>query len=183
MLLVGLLIGFRLLGAAWAERLPGFEPLSAVFFCVAACVGLRWLWIPLAAWLLSYPLTNEMLGYFWDWQALVAVSGFGLAVGLGWMLRKTDKTAALLGGAAGAAVLFYFVTNIGSWALLPAYAKTWAGFVQAQTLGVPGPFPPAWVFLKHALLANVLFTGLFLLGQRHWRVESRGELVSLRARR
>ena len=75
------------------------------------------------------------------------------------------------------------MTNIGSWALLPQYPKTWAGFVQAQTVGVPGPFPAAWVFLKNALLANLLFTGLFLLGQRQWGGEVSGRLAEARIRR
>ena len=181
--LIALLVVFRILGAHWSEALPGFEPLSAVFFCIAACVGWRWLWIPLVAWLLSYVPTNNILGFSWDWQMLVALGGFALAVGLGLLLRGNRRVLALLGGAAGAAVLFYFVTNIGAWALLPGYPKTVAGFVQAQTIGIPGPFPPAWMFLKNALLANVLFTGLFLLGQRSWGVERPGELAPVRIRR
>ena len=72
-----------------------------------------------------------------------------------------------MGGSIGAAILFYAVTNTGSWLLLPQYSKTWAGFVQAQTVGVPG-LPPAWVFLRGSLAANILFSGLFLLGQRKW---------------
>jgi hypothetical protein len=95
----------------------------------------------------------------------------------------------MLGGAMGAAVLCYFFANTGSWALLP-YEKTWPGFWQAQTIGLTGRdlglgdvvLAPTWVFLKNGILANVLFTGLFLLGQRQWGVESTGELVPVRVR-
>ena len=56
------------------------------------------------------------------------------------------------------------------------------GFLQTQTVGLPG-FLPAWVFLKNAIMANLLFTGLFLLGQRQWNDEPHGELAPVRVRR
>jgi hypothetical protein len=144
----------------------------------------------LLAWVLSYPLTNAILGYFWDWQALLTIGGFALAMGLGWSLRHRQRTLPLLGGAMGAAFLFYFVGNLGAWALLP-YEKSWAGLVQAQTIGLTGSelglgdvaLPPTWVFLKNSLLGSLLFTGLFLLGQRQTRSEPCGELVPVRVRR
>ena len=71
------------------ECLFWFGPLPAVFFCVAACMGLRWLWIPLLAWVLSYQLTNLIQGgYSWDWQMLIVIGGFGFAVALGYSLRN-----------------------------------------------------------------------------------------------
>lgn len=176
LLLVVLLVAFRPVRAAWPEALPGFDPFAAVCFCLAACVGVRWLWVPLLAWLVSYPLTNSILGYSWDWQALVPIAGFAVVAGLGWVLRKHRTALSLLAGATGAAVLFYLVGNTGAWALLP-YEKSWGGFVQAQTIGLTAEdfglegvvLPPTWVFLKNAVLGNLLFTGLFLLGQRQWR--------------
>ncbi|MFP6883601.1 MAG: DUF6580 family putative transport protein [Roseibacillus sp.] len=166
-LLVVLLVAFSLVGAKWQQVLPGFSPLPAVFFCVAACMGVRWLWLPVAAWLLSYPLTNLTQGYGWDFQIAIALGGFAVVAGAGYSLRKRNWVA-MMGGSIGAAILFYAVTNTGSWLLLPQYSKTWAGFVQAQTVGVPGPIPPAWVFLRGSIAASALFSGLFLLGQRKW---------------
>jgi len=134
-------------------------------------MGVRWLWVPLAAWMLSYPLTNLIQGYGWDLHIAIALGGFAIAAfaiaaGAGYSLRRKNWLA-MMGGSIGAAILFYAVTNTGSWLLLPQYSKTWAGFVQAQTVGVPG-LPPAWVFLRGSLAANILFSGLFLLGQRKW---------------
>ena len=182
-LLVVLLVVFSLVGTKLQEVLPGAGPLPAVFFCVAACVGLRWLWIPMLAWLLSYPLTNIILGFGWDWQMLVTVGGFSLAVGLGFALRKHQRALPLLGGALGAAVLFYLFTNCVSWLLLPDYSKSWSGFVQALWTGAPHHAVATWVFLRNAALANLLFTGLFLLGQRQWGVEPERELAPVRVRR
>ena len=183
-LLVALLVAFSLVGAKWQEVLPGFSPLPAVFFCVAARVGVRWLWVPLVAWLLSYPLTNLTQGYGWDFHIAIAFGGFAVAAGAGYFLRRRNWLA-MMGGSIGAAILFYAVTNTGSWLLLPQYSKTWAGFVQAQTVGVPGPIPPAWVFLRSSIAASALFSGLFLLGQRKWGLVPDGvtALSGIRARR
>lgn len=187
LLLLGLilvLVGFSLTATRLQQSFPGFNPLPAVFFCVAACMGGRWLWLPTVAWLVSYALINTLFGYAWSWQILIVVAGFGAATGAGLLLRGRGGMA-LLGGSVGAAVLFYVVTNSGSWLLSPQYSKTWAGFLQAQTVGLPGPFPPAWAFLRGSVTAGLLFAGVFLLGQRQWsrHHSPAGELVPVRVRR
>jgi len=182
-LLVFLLIAFRLVSATWSGLMPGFEPLSAVFLCTAALVGLRWLWIPATAWLLSYPLSNAIQGHGWDWQMAVALAGFAAVVLVGRGLRGRTNLPVLLGGAAAAAVVFYLVTGLASWLLLPDYAKTATGLVQALWTGAPHHALPTWVFLRGALLANLLFTALFFLGQRQWAAAPEEELAAVRVRR
>lgn len=180
-LLVLLLVGFRVLGAMWPMAMPGFQPLAALFFCAAACLGARWLWVPALAWLLSYPLTNLILGYGIDWQILLALLGFAIALALGWRLRGSGALT-ILGGSAFAALAFYVVTNTGAWLLLPDYPKTWSGFLQAQWTGAPHHVLPTWVFLKNGLLANLLFTGLFLLALGRTASEPEEELAPVRIR-
>ena len=187
LLLLGLiliLVGFSLAAAQLQQSFPGFNPLPAVFFCVAACMGHRWLWLPVVAWLASYWLTGLMNGHGWSWEMIMVVAGFGAATGVGFLLRGRGGMA-LLGGSVGAAVLFYVVTNSGSWLLSAQYSKTWLGFLQAQTVGLPGPFPPAWAFLRGSVAAGALFTALFLLGQRQWLGHAcpGGRLTPLRVRR
>ncbi len=165
-LLIALLVIFSLVAPRLQEGLPGFSPMPAMFFCAAACMGIRWLWLPLTAWLISYTLTNLIHGYSWDFQVATVMGGLAVMVGVGYALRG-KKWRGLVGGSIGAAALFYMVTNVGSWLMLPDYPKTWGGLIQAQTVGLPG-YPPAWVFLKGLLSATTLFTGLFLLGQRKW---------------
>jgi hypothetical protein len=41
------------------------------------------------------------------------------------------------------------------------YAKTFAGWIQAITTGLPG-YPPTWEFFRNTLLSGGLFTGLFV---------------------
>jgi hypothetical protein len=68
-----------------------------------------------------------------------------------------------LGGSIGATLLFYMVTNTGAWWTIPIYEKSWTGWVQALTVGIPG-YPPTWTFLRGSLISDLLFTGLFVLG-------------------
>jgi hypothetical protein len=165
-LLLVLLVSFRLLGALWPDQLANFQPLTAVFFCTMVFLGWRALWVPALAWLVTLPLTNGLLGFGWSAQMGVALLGLVLTVGVGWLFRNQARSLVpLLGGAALCAVLAYFVMNCFSWLTLPDYPKNLAGFVQAQWTGAPHHALPTWVFLRNPLLANVLFTGLFVMGQ------------------
>lgn len=89
---------------------------------------------------------------------------------LGMRLTKPGlRLLPLLGGALAASTAFYLVTNTASWLAEPAYAKTFTGWLQALTTGLPG-FPPTWTFYRNSLIADLGFTALFYaslrLGQR-----------------
>lgn len=127
--------------------------------------------LPVLALLLSDLLLNAH--YQWplfDWQILPRyVVLFGTAY-LGMRLTKGGlRFPPLLGGALAASTAFYLITNTTAWFSEPAYAKDFAGWVQALTTGVPG-FPPTWTFFRNSLLADLGFTALFYasirLGQR-----------------
>lgn len=171
-ILLILLVGFRLLGALWPEAFPNFQPLYAVFFCATVFLGWRVLWVPAAAWLITLPLTNGMQGFGWSAEMLVAMTGLGLTVAVGWAFRDKRALLPLLGGAALCAILGFFAMNCLSWLTLPDYPKTFAGFVQAQWTGAPHHAQPTWIFLRNPLLANVLFTGLFVLGQYRFGIRT-----------
>ena len=66
----------------------------------------------------------------------------------------------LLSGGILSALIFYFVSNTASWIYDPAYAKTFAGWVRALTIGTPG-WPHTWEFFRSTLMSGGLFTGLF----------------------
>jgi hypothetical protein len=171
-LLIVLLVVFRLLGAVSPEAFPNFQPLAAVFFCAAAFFGWRMLWVPAVAWILTLPVTNGMQGFGWSPSVLVALLGLVLAVWIGWGFRQKRALLPMLGGAALCAIIGFFAMNCLSWLTLPDYPKTFLGFVQAQWTGAPHHGQPTWVFLRNPLMANVLFTGLFVLGQRRMGVET-----------
>ena len=59
---------------------------------------------------------------------------------------------------------YYVVSNTVAWASsVPphAYAKTLAGWWQSQTVGLPG-FVPSYLFLRNALVGDLLFTLAFV---------------------
>ncbi len=166
-MLIALLVSFSWAAPLLQSLLPGFSPLPPLFFCIAACMSTRWVWLPATAWTLSYFITNLTQGYQWGSHFFVTIAGLAATFWIGTLLRQRSWFL-LIGGSLGAALAFYLVTNTGTWALSGQYAKTWAGWIQSQTTGLPG-YAPAWMFLKGQLAASVLFTPLFLLGQGHFR--------------
>ncbi len=101
---------------------------------------------------------------------------FAIAAIWGGSLR--GKTG-VLGGIArviGCSVGFYIVTNTQSWLVMPEYAKTLGGWVQALTTGLPG-FPPSILFLRNALLSDVCFSALLLLAYNAEALMRRVEMI------
>jgi hypothetical protein len=176
-LLVALLMAFRLLGALQPTWLPNFQPLAALFFCGAACLGTRVrLVVPLAAFLVSFPLVNLILGNPGDTSGLViSLVGFGAVVGIGHLLRQRS-TGVLMAGTVAASLAFYLLTNTACWLVDPLYTKGLQGFTEALWSGPAGFAQPTWVFLRNALAADVVFAGLFLWATRPLR-ESEASLV------
>lgn len=149
--------------------LHNFAPLSAIALCGAFALPRRAAFaVPLAALLVSDLILNRYYGASLLSLEMLARYGVLVAItGAGWWLRRHPQALLVLGTSALCSVLFYFVTNTASWLTLtePAYAKTFAGWAQALTGGLPG-YPPTLVFFRNTLLSDVLFTGLFLLSLR-----------------
>ncbi len=164
--LLALLCSFSCAAPGLSGLLPGFSPLPPLFFCIAACMASRWTLLPAVAWTLSYFVINKIQGYEFGLHFFVVIVGLAVTFGIGATLRK-KRWPYLIGGSLGAALAFYAVTNTGSWFLSEQYAKTWAGWIQCQTIGIPG-YPPSWMFLKGQIAASALFTAIFLVGQRRF---------------
>ncbi len=154
--------------AAWEPSLVNFSPLMALAFCGAVYFRSRLLWlVPFAALTLSDLYLNHyyatQFGYEWTaGGALVRTACFAAALGLGWLVAQRKNWPNLFSGALGGALLFYLVTNTASWAGDALYAKTFAGWWQALTVGHP-QFPPTLVFFRNSLVSDLLFTGIFAL--------------------
>ncbi len=162
-LVVGLLIAFRVLGSAFPETLPNFQPLSAVFFC-GALLAPGWLGfaIPFGVWAITYPLG---IGHVSDASMFAStLLAFTTVFFLGKPLNRKGIPILLLGSVA-AALVFHLITNTAAWIGSPLYAKTFSGFWQSQWTGSPTSTLPSWVFLRNLAAANVLFTGIFALAQ------------------
>lgn len=160
---------FRVIRADLApEALPNFSPLMAAALCGAIFLpGVSGLVVPIVALLISDALLN--LHYsepIISSQLLWTLPCYLVAVGLGWMLREQRERRvglwSILGGTLAASVIFYVVTNTGSWLGLAAYPQTVSGWVQALTVGLPG-YPPTWTFFRNSLAGDLLFAAFFVV--------------------
>jgi hypothetical protein len=162
-----LLLGtfFRVLRVEVApEVLPNFSPLMASALCGALFMpGWIGLAVPVVALLVSDLLLNLHYGApLLSAQLLWTLPGYLVAVAIGWSLRGRTGLPPVLGGTLAASVFFYLVTNTGSWLGLTAYPQTFAGWVQALTVGLPG-YPPTWTFFLNSLAGDLLFAALFVV--------------------
>lgn len=156
---------FRVLRVEVApEILPNFSPLMASALCGALFLpGWIGLAVPIVALLLSDAVLNAHYGEpMISSQLFWTLPGYFVAVALGWSLRSRSGLLPVLGGTLAASIFFYVVTNTGSWFGLTAYPQTFAGWVQALTVGLPG-YPPTWTFFRNSLAGDLLFAAFFVV--------------------
>jgi hypothetical protein len=172
-----------IMGAPHLDWLHNFSPLSAVVLCGAAFFPRRIAAVfPLAAVLLSDLILNA--SYHVPLLNLAMAPRYlalGLVCAMGHLLRTRPQAGRMLLASIGGSLLFYLISNTGAWLLEPTgpwagnpgYAKTFAGWNQALTVGLPGN-PPTLFFLRNSVASDLIFTALFLacfsLG-RHRRME------------
>lgn len=164
-LIILLLIIFRIVGSAFPETLPNFQPLAALFFCGALMAsGWRGWAIPLAAWALTYPVPTIITGnagYLIPAEILTTAAAFAATFFIGKKFSGAGFTA-LLGGSITAAIVFHLITNGAAWIGDPRYAKNPTGLWQSLWTGPVGSTIPSWLFLRNMACANLLFTAIFL---------------------
>jgi hypothetical protein len=152
------------------SRWPGVMPWNfSAAYALAFCAGLYFptvlAWVlPLATLLITdgilyvtyyhVPLTQFFPGM------LPNYIGYAAFIGLGQLLRSKRSWLALISGSLVGAIVFYIISNTASWMEL-SYAKTFSGWIQALTVGLPG-FPPTWTFFWRTLISSGLFSGLFI---------------------
>lgn len=166
-----------LFAAAVLYRLAvGFAGARAGFFCnfspvaaIALCGGIYFprrmaFVLPLAALFVTDLLLN-LYHYHVALVSLEMVSRYlalTASVCIGMALRDRARLATILPASVLGSMIFYLVTNTSSWLTWPGYAKTFSGWVQALTTGVPG-YPSTWMFYRATLVSDVAFSALFVL--------------------
>ena len=163
LLLIGATL-FRCL-RPWVGGPENFAPLAALALCGGLYFPRPWNRVgPLSALLISDAVLNLHYGLGWwtgsMWAAAVAYLGI---TAMGTWLARRPSWWGWLGGSLMASVVFYLVTNTEAWWVLPAYEKSWAGWWQALTIGLPG-YPPTWAFLRSSILSDLVFTFLLVVG-------------------
>lgn len=166
-LLLLVVVAYRVIlgmaGSADFGWLHNFAPVAAVALCGAVYLPKRIAAIlPLGMLFLS-DLALNLIHYrepMLTWEILPRYAALAMITFLGFQLRGRVKLPGLLVSSVVGSVVFYVVTNTGSWMGNPMYVKSFSGWLQALTSGLPG-YPPTYWFYKHTLISDVLFTGMF----------------------
>jgi hypothetical protein len=156
------------IAALHVPALFNFAPLMALTFCGAVYFRDKRMWlVPFVALTLSdlYLDYHYATVYHetWTWPSVaVRLVCFALALPIGAFIAQRKSWLTLFGGALAGSFVFYFATNTDAWIRDPYYAKTFAGWVQALTVGRP-QFPPTFWFFRNTLVSDLVFTGAFAL--------------------
>jgi hypothetical protein len=161
-------ICYRLVSATHPDALPNISPMIAVALVGAMYLPRAWGWlIGPAAWLVTeaaFLSTNYRTeGHLFSWWTVVPLFFYALVGGLGVVLAGNKSFLKIAAGSVLCSVTFYVLTNTLAWwgnslpIVTPSYAPTWAGWWQANTVGLPG-WQPTWTFLRNGLLGDLAFT-------------------------
>ncbi len=147
--------------------LPNFSPLVAFAFAGAVVFPKPLPWWSWALILLGVDWICDG-GSFWKLtqgrpEILLAYGCYVFAAWWGGRLRGRAGVVNTLGGTVACSVIFYLVTNTLCWWVEPYYAKNAAGWVQALTTGIPGPYPSTLVFFRNSLLADLAGASVLLM--------------------
>jgi hypothetical protein len=166
-----------LIQSGQASWLGNFAPLAAIALCGAVYLPARFKFtVPLGALFLSDLVLNymyraplvqpQMVGHY---LALALAGLLGLA------LQNRASLKTLLPASIIGSTIFYLVTNVFSWLSDLGYAKTFAGLIQALTVGLPQySATPTWMFFRNTLLSDLFFTLVFVMCMKLGRSTSRG---------
>lgn len=149
---------------------PNFTPIGGMALFGAAYFSRKYLsfLVPLAAmWLSDLVYNNVILPvqfpeYYTGFQLignLWVYAGFTLIVLIGFKLLKQVKVKNVAIAALAGAVVFYLVTNFGSWATGTLYPKNGAGLLASYTAAIP--------FFGYSLLGNLFYSAV-MFGVFEW---------------
>ena len=83
-------------------------------------------------------------------------TGFALTVAVGFALKNRVTVTNTLFAAVAASVVFFLLTNFGSWLMSGIYVKSASGLMQAYVAGIP--------FFQNSLLGNLAYTVIIFGG-------------------
>jgi len=165
----GLVVALLFLTVIYRVAAPSFHiavntaPVMAVCFGGALLLGLRFWWIPILLLLVSdgiLGLTHEGGGI--GKYTLMSAAYYSLVAWVGSRAgRWSGKIWPMMWcGTLIASTGFYLFANTFAWVVSPEYMKTFAGWWQSQTVGLPQFSPPSWVFLRNAIIADTIWCAL-----------------------
>lgn len=170
--------------AALTRLLPhayNFTPLGAIaLFGAAYFTEKRWaLVVPLLAFWMSDLLLNNITyaayydGFTWFTSGMLYTYGsIAMIVVLGYYLLKKITFGRVFGGALGASVIFFIVSNFGVWVSSSMYPLTTEGFITCYAAAIP--------FFHYTIAGNVVYSAV-LFGTYEWIRAQNPSLLAVEA--
>lgn len=170
--------------AALTRLLPhayNFTPLGAIaLFGAAYFPKKKWaLIIPIAAFWVSDLLLNNIVysefyeGFTWFTGGMLYIYGsIAMIAILGYYLLKKVTFGRVLGGALGASIIFFIVSNFGVWAGGSMYPHTLEGLISCYTAAIP--------FFHYTIAGNIIYSAV-LFGSYEWLKATYPQLQPVKA--
>lgn len=142
--------------------LPNFSPWMALAFTGTLVMSrsLPWFIWPLAMFavnLAALGFSSALTG-----ENLIIYAIYALAAGAASQFRGRLSLFQGLLGVVLCSAVFYLVTNTVSWAGNVDYAKSFIGWLQALTTGLPG-YLPTWTFFRASFFSDLGFSATLML--------------------
>lgn len=163
-------IVLRLLPHPW-----NVTPLGAMFLFSGATVSNKGLSLlaPLLAVLISDFVVVQFIyhgAYSWfspfTWLAFIAVGA------IGWTLRNKVTGLRVLGASLAGSIVFFAISNFGTWAQGNLYPHTAAGLLECYVAAIP--------FFRNSLLGD-LFYAAVMFGSYYWLTAAKRSAVKSNA--
>lgn len=134
-----------------------FAPVAAIALLSGVMFGRKYaLLVPLGILLVSDMILGLYSSFVFTWLA------FGLIAIYGTLFRQASFTRRVLLGGFGSAVIFFIVSNVGTWIAGHMYPLTLAGLIDCFYMALP--------FFRATLVSDLVYSGV-LFGALAWMVE------------
>lgn len=168
--LVLLLLALVLRVLTQQQMLPSwwlnFSPLMALAFAGSVVFPRT---LPWWSWAVALLIVDWIVaGSSWwttangRFEVILAYGCYAAAAFAGSRLRGKAGMLDTLLGTLVCCILFFLVTNTLSWLVEPGYAKTFGGWQQAMTTGLPG-YPSTLTFFRNSLIADMTGAAVLVL--------------------
>ena len=128
-------------------HLWNMTPIAGVAILSGARLGWKWgITLPILAMVIS----DIFIGFYSLPILLSVYLSFALAGVAGFLVRKTGKVGAVLGGSALSATVFFLVTNGAVWQWGIMYPHNFGGLLSSYIAGLP--------FFQNQLIGDLFFT-------------------------
>ena len=160
-------------------HMPNFSPLGAICLFGAANFHRKWqaVFVPIfATWISDLYLNNYVYnqgqedfiwfyqGFYWQYISYVIIALLGMI-----LFKNKINSSKILGGAIGAGLLFFFISNLGVWVIGEMYPKSFFGLINCYIAGLP--------FIKGTLIGNLFYTPIMFYS--YFMLQDKFPLLSL----